>query len=260
MLPGQPLWPDAGLEDLLELASRKYSLEFEPISVGSVQLEVLQVSDMRERLDKAIADNALEDALNTLPLWAKIWPASIILGHTLRHLPPGGSRNILEVGAGCGLAGLVAAALGLGNVCISDINDDALLFARINILKNNLQHCAEVRRVDVTADSLGQKYSLILGAEILYLDYLYRPLVKFFKRHMQSGKNEEPAWQPQVLLASDHRRKAAAFLKKAAKEFRIETKQIGVAARGTDGDTGKPERHLISLHRLTIPGDISILK
>lgn len=250
MPSGQPLWPEAGLDELLEVASRKYALEFEPINVGGVQLEVLQVADMRERLDKAIADNALKDALNTLPLWAKIWPASIILGHTLRHLPAGRNQNILEVGAGCGVTGLVAAALGLGKVCISDINDDALLFARINILKNNLQHYAEVRRIDVTGDSLEQKYSLILGAEILYLDYLYRPLVKFFKRHLQSA-DEHAVWEPQVLLASDHRRKADPFLKKAAKEFHIDHKQVGAAARGAESDTEKPERHLICLHRLT---------
>ena len=133
-----PLWPDAGLDELLDLASRKYSLEFEAVSAGGVSLDVLQVADMRERLDAAIAANALQDALATLPLWAKIWPASVILGHMLRHLPKGDAR-ILEVGGGCGLSGLVAAALGLGKVCITDINDDALLFARINIHKNGLE-------------------------------------------------------------------------------------------------------------------------
>lgn len=246
-----PLWPDASLEELLALARTRYSVDFEPVNAGKLTLQVLQITDMKERLDRAIAENALADALNTLPLWAKIWPASVILGHILGNIP-GKQHRILEVGAGCGLTGLVAASLGLGRVCISDINEDALLFARINILKNNLQECAEVRRIDVTADSLSEEFSLILGAEILYLDHLYRPLVKFFKRHLAVGPQDgDGNILAQVLLASDHRRKAAPFLKKAEKEFVVSQKQVGLREKAEDGEAQPGERHLINIFRLT---------
>ena len=108
------------LDELLALAGRKYALEFEPVSAGGVTLHILQIADMRERLDLAVAQNALADALNTLPLWAKIWPASLVLAHMLRHLPRPG-RSFLEVGAGCGLAGLVAARSALSG-CASAIS------------------------------------------------------------------------------------------------------------------------------------------
>ncbi len=238
------LRPEASLEELLAAAAQKYTLEFEPISAGGVTLSILQIANMRELLDGLIRENALENALTTLPLWAKIWPASLILGHMLRHLDPAG-HSLLEIGAGCGVTGLVAAALGFERVCITDINDDALLFARINALKNNLGDRVRVCRADIAEDRLDERFSLILGAEILYLEELYRPLVKFLLRHL-APKQSFPA--PEVILATDHRRTAKRFFKLAEKEFHIARKQIG--ARATE-DTGESERHLLTLHRLT---------
>jgi predicted nicotinamide N-methyase len=247
--PSRPLWPDAGLDDLLTLARQKHAVAFEPLSVGGVTLQVLQITDMRERLDRAIAENALADAINTLPLWAKVWPASLILGHMLRHVQ-GKDHRILEVGAGCGAAGLAAAALGLGKVCVSDVNEDALLFARINIARNGLDDVAEVRRVDVAEDALDERFSLILGAEILYLDHLYRPLVKFFQRRLDPAPANGA--QPQILLASDHRRKAAPFFKQAEKVFRISQRHVGAKEKETQNPDARAERLLIALSRLTL--------
>lgn len=248
--------PEAGLDDLLAFAEKKYSLEFEPVSAGGVTLNILQIANMREILDAAVASGALQNALAALPLWAKIWPASLILGHALAALPPDG-RCLLEVGAGCGVAGLVAAALGF-NACITDINPDALLFARINILANDLGERARVCRADIESDNLGERFSLVLGAEILYLEHLYRPLVKFLARHLRAG-GSDPA--PAALLATDHRRNAKRFFKLAEKEFSIAHKPIGIRARPApeDGpaDAGREERHLLSLHRLTPLGAVS---
>ena len=247
VLPG----PEAGLDDLLAFAGKKYALEFEPVSAGGVTLDILQIANMREILDDAVASGALQNALAALPLWAKIWPASLILGHALAALPAEG-RSLLEIGAGCGVAGMVAAAAGFSSVLITDINDDALLFARINILKNNLQDRASVCRADIESDRLGRRFSLIAGAEILYLEHLYRPLVKFLGRHL-AAKASLPA--PEVLLATDHRRDAKHFFKLAEKEFHIAHKRIGITATAApdeaEAGSGRRERHLVSLHRLT---------
>lgn len=243
-LPG----PEATLDDLLTFAGTRYALEFEPVSAGGVTLHILQIANMREILDAAIAQNVLERALTDLPLWAKIWPASLVLGHALAGTSPSG-HSLLEIGAGCGVTGLVAAALGFP-VCITDINPDALLFARINVLKNNLAERARVRRADIASDSLGERFSLVVGAEILYLEHLYRPLVKFLKKHLRH-RDADPA--PAALLATDHRRSARRFFKLAAKEFSIAHKPVGIrAAPEQDGEgQDRAERHLLGLHRLT---------
>lgn len=255
--PSLPLWPDASLDDLMALARSRYDVCFEPVSAGGVRIDVLQITNMRELLDKAVAERQL--TLDTLPLWAKIWPASVILGHMLRHIPPAGHR-LLEIGAGLGVTGLVGAALGFERVVISDINEDALLFARINVLKNGLQGRAEVRRVDILTDGpdtegegWNERFTLILGSEILYLEPLYRPLAKFLKRRLTPASSS-PA--PEAYLASDHRRNAKPFFKRAEKDFAVGHKPVaarqedGGQNTGTDDGQERGERHLLMIHRL----------
>lgn len=203
---------------------------------------------MREILDKTIAEGQLDQALESLPLWAKIWPASVILAHLVSKMP-GEGRTLLEIGAGCGLAGLMAAAAGFERVLITDLNEEALLFARINILKNGLEKRAQVRRLDIrdpepslTDDG---RFSLILGSEILYLDYLYRPLVKFLKRRLLPASHQPPG---EALLASDHRRGARGFFKRAEKDFHISRKEIALGERNAEGE--RAERHLLAVYRL----------
>lgn len=245
--PSLSLWPDAGLDELLALARSRYDVAFEPVGAAGVQVDVLQITNMRELLDKAVADRRL--SLTSLPLWAKIWPASVILGHMLRHIPPAG-HTVLEIGAGLGVSGLVAAALGFERVVISDINEDALLFARINVLKNGLQNRAEVRRVDICTDGPDEcwhdRFSLILGSEILYLEPLYRPLAKFLKRRLTPSASC-PA--PEAYLASDHRRDARPFFKQAEKDFAVTHNRVGTRQKGGTDDAAA-ERHLLTLHRL----------
>ncbi len=238
---------NASLDDLLTIAAQKYAVAFEPVTLGEVTVQVLQITNMRERLDTLVQTGGLANALTTLPLWAKIWPASIVLGHYLRHLPR--THSVLELGAGCGVCGLAAAALNFSKVCISDINEDALLFARINSLKNNLASI-EVKHIDITDSTYKEKYSLIIGAEILYLEPLYRPLTKFLRRNLSPANAPalSPENTPMVILAADHRRTPKRFFSLAAKDFSLAQKQVGIRSTGTDES---PERHLITLHTLT---------
>ena len=147
-------------------------------------------------------------------------------------------------------------------MCISDINEDALLFARINILKNGLQDRANVRRIDLqagvrdTPDTASERFSVIAGSEILYLEQLHRPLITFLKCHLELPSSGAAA--PEVLLTTDHRRNADAFFALAEKTFRVEHKTVGIkesAAPGIDTETHpdatRAERYLISLHRLS---------
>ncbi len=230
-----PFSPTDTLQELLDRAGQKYSVAFEDVGIAGRTLRVLQIADMRERLDALIAAGALNDALHSLPLWAKIWPASLALAHALNAREDKGS--LLEIGAGCGVVGLAAAACGFRKVVVSDINEDALLFARINALQNGLADRVEVVRLDICDPEPPTGFDVIAGAEILYLEDLYRPLVKFLCR----------AKAPETILASDHRRFPKRFFKLAEKEFTLGHKQLGLRAKGDDD----AEKHLITLHRLT---------
>lgn len=228
------------LESLLEAARQRYDVVFEPLTVDETPLDVLQIRNMRQHIDALVANRSVRDPLHDLPLWAKIWPASFVLGRFLRKASPEG-RTILEVGAGCGVTGLIASRYGFAHVTVSDINEDALLFARANVLKNGLEDRVSVRRVDVASTRLDEKFDVIAASEVLYLEELHRPLIKFLLRHL--ARREDAV----AMLCTDTRRKMGRFFKQAERDFRIEEQLVGIR---TTGDDGEEERRVFTIHRL----------
>jgi 2-polyprenyl-3-methyl-5-hydroxy-6-metoxy-1,4-benzoquinol methylase len=136
------------LEGLLATARERYDVIFEKVTVGKYELEILQLSDMMVHIDD-LAEQANGETRLELPFWARIWPSSILLSYYIQRMDPAAGVSMLEIGGGIGVCGLFAARHGF-KVTISDINEDALLFARINVLKNGLQDRAQVCRVDFT--------------------------------------------------------------------------------------------------------------
>ncbi|MCA1742514.1 MAG: methyltransferase, partial [Desulfonatronovibrio sp.] len=206
------------IDNLLEMARTKFEVVFEDVVVGPYKMQILQIADLENYVDR-LAEESKEKI--ELPFWAKIWPASILLSHYLTSLPAeNGNKSIMELGSGIGLTGLFAARHGF-NVILSDNNLQALLFAKINILKNNLQDKARIECVNFTTERLKQKFEYIVGSEIFYKENSYRGLIKFLLTHINSSPASE------VLLAADYRRQAKKFFQAAQKEFRIDQKNIG---------------------------------
>ncbi len=229
------------LDALLAQIQQKFTVDFEPLQVDDQPLEVLSITNMTEHLDKLVDSKAIHNPLKDLPLWAKVWPASFVLGRYLRKLEPQG-KSLLELGAGCGTLGLLASRYGFSSVCISDIVDDALLFAKANVIKNNLEDIVTVRRVDITDSkaTLGDaRFDMIAASEILYLEDLHRPLLKCLQRHLAKGGK--------AVLCTDMARKRPRFFKQAAKDFTVQELLVGV--RGTSED-GQEEKRVYALHIL----------
>ncbi len=235
----------AQIDELLDTVKSKYDVRFEPLTVGDVTLEFLQISDM-EALVERLSAEAGQGGL-TLPLWARIWPTAILLSYYLRRLKPvddsGTPKRLLELGAGVGVCGLFAAAMGF-DVTLTDIHPDAVLFMRINILKNGLSDHARAFRADFATDRLGCRFDGIIGSEILYLEDLHRPLVKFLTAHLALHPDAE------VLLAREFHRKSSAFSRRAAKEFHIDDKILGYRETSTEGDARGGERQLAIITRM----------
>lgn len=230
---------DAPLDELLDFARSRYDVRFEPVSIAGDTLDILQIADLEALLDKLLATAGTGPI--ELPYWAKIWPASMLLGHFLPHLGPGDGRSLLELGAGLGICGLFAAKRGF-KVLITDIHPDALLFAKINILQNGLGELADAAKADFSVDRLGRRFDVILGAEVLYLEDLYRGLLKFLTAHLSLDAAAE------VVLAKDYSRKAARFLTLADREFNIAERVVGY--KETNPQNGEPERKLCQIYRL----------
>jgi predicted nicotinamide N-methyase len=118
-----------------------------------------------------------------LPYGIALWPAAIALSHELAARSLRGLR-LLELGAGTGLPGIVAATLG-ARVVQTDKNAAALVVCRRNAERNRV--ALEQRAADWTAWDDTDTYDLIVGADVLYADSLHPQLRHIFETNLAPG-------------------------------------------------------------------------
>lgn len=226
------------LDALLARIRERFEACFEQLDVDGQPLDVLTVQNMPAYLESLLARKALADPLRDLPLWAKIWPSSFVLGRYLRKLEPE-NRTLLEIGAGCGVTGCIAARYGFRRIVISDIVEDALLFAQANVLQNKLEERVEVRQVDVTATRLEERFDCIAASEILYLRELHQPLLDFLREHL--------ALDGKAVFCTDLARRQDSFFTLAEQEFSVTQQFVGVR---TSAENETAEHRVYALHTL----------
>jgi predicted nicotinamide N-methyase len=120
------------------------------------------------------------------PYGIALWPSAIALAHdlaargdTLRGL------RILELGAGTGLPGIVAASYG-ADVVQTDGNERALELCRVNGASNGL-HDIAYRLADWTTRSDTGRYDVLLGADVLYAERQHPHLRRIFETNLAPG-------------------------------------------------------------------------
>lgn len=134
-------------------------------------------------LSYADEDQFLRGEQLRLPYGIALWPAAIALAHEIAARPLQGLR-VLELGAGTGLPGIVAAALG-ARVVQTDRNAAALAVCRMNAEENGA--VLEQRAADWTAWNETDKYDLIVGADVLYADSVHPQLLRIFEGNLAPG-------------------------------------------------------------------------
>lgn len=208
------------LDCLLADISRTFEVEFETLELDSGRFELLDIKNMKSHLDRLLLNGAISDPLRDMPLWAKLWPGSLILGRFLRKFEPHG-KTLLELGCGMGALGIVASQYGFENILLTDINQDALNFAQANILRNGLQEKISIRRLDIASPGKFEaQFDFIAASEILYLDNLHRPLLRFLKKHLgQNGK---------AFFCTDMGRDKPNFRRIAKNDFSIQEGKIAL--------------------------------
>jgi predicted nicotinamide N-methyase len=115
------------------------------------------------------------------PYGIVLWPAAIALAHELATRPLAGLR-ILELGAGTGLPGIVAASLG-ARVVQTDRQRLVLHVCRQNAERNGVT-AIEHRLADWTEWTDDDRYDLILGSDVLYAESLHTHLTAIFERNL----------------------------------------------------------------------------
>jgi predicted nicotinamide N-methyase len=197
------------VEEIYGRIKKQYRVEFEPFNLKEVSLQLLKVSDLEALL---AGKDPLKD-VSAFPFWVKLWEASMVLSLLLESLPAKGDGcTLLELGAGLGAPGLTAAACGY-KATLSDYEEHILDFERLSAAASGL-HDVDFQLIDWLNPPELEPYDVIVGAEILFRDEFFQPLLNVFNKLLAPGGV--------IYLAHDVRRKSLPkFLLLAEKEYDI---------------------------------------
>jgi predicted nicotinamide N-methyase len=121
-----------------------------------------------------------------LPYGAMLWPACIALAHDLvTRADSLRGKRVLELGAGTGVPGIVAASLG-AQVLQVDRSEVALHLCEMNA-RRNAQPGVEVRAATWEAFESEQPFDFILGADVLYVTTMHERLIALCEANLAPG-------------------------------------------------------------------------
>lgn len=150
--------------------------------------------------------------LNGFPLWARIWPASIVLAEVVASMPVNHRSEWIEIGGGLGQVSIVAAACG-HRITFSEVNPHALAFARASAELNGLPQLPVVP-LDWSQRSVPGTFDVVLGSELVYRNADIVPLQHLVTRLLK------PAGE--VILAGEVRRVSDGFLRRMKDFFHVQ--------------------------------------
>ncbi|MCP4688542.1 MAG: methyltransferase domain-containing protein [Desulfobacterales bacterium] len=209
-----------GFGNLMREIEAEYEVEVVPLTIGDKTLKILKLKDFEAEIDKRVEAESV--GISDLPLWAMLWEASFVLAHFIGRQPVAPGRRILEIGAGMGVVGLHAAMCG-HEVVITDINEDALRFARANAALNGCDG-VEVRCLDWADPGPLETYDMIIGSEVVYERETYPLLVRFLRRALSPGGV--------IFLGKNDNLKGTAFFELLTEHFRF--KRMTQTLRASD--------------------------
>ena len=199
----------AEARELYQTIKQQYRVGFESLKLGEdLQLHLLKITDLEQLL-------AGKDPLKNpseFPFWVRLWEAAVVLSRFMVNLRPAPGMTVLELGAGLGAPGLTAAALGCA-VTLTDYEEIILDFGRVSAAASQLNQ-VRFSLLDWLKPPEMERYDIILGAEVLFREEFFQPLLTVLRRALKPNGV--------VYLAHDIQRKSVRpFLQLAEKEYAI---------------------------------------
>ena len=138
-------------------------------------------------LTEADETHAIVLKTNRLPYGVSLWPSAIALSHEIANRAGEfHGRSVLELGAGTGLPGIVAASLG-ARVVQSEQDELALHLCKRNGKRNGVGDVVEYRLANWSEWGDERQYDWIIGSDILYGEKLHPDLRKIFEANLAAN-------------------------------------------------------------------------
>lgn len=196
-----------------------YSLTFDRLTIGGRKIRLLKVADLEEFL---AGKDPLKD-VSEFPFWIRLWDAAMILAYVLGSQTEVSGKRLLELGAGLGAPGLAAAGAGF-DVTLSDYEDIIMDFQKVSAAASKLDS-VKFAHLDWLNPPQMEPFDVMAGAEILFRDEFFEPLLNIFKTHLKDDG--------MIYLAHDAKRQSLPkFLDLAKKDFEISLKEQSIKRDG----------------------------
>lgn len=167
----------------LRIPEGAFPLQEYRLGAGGRELRFLTTSAVLSFEDEV---HLLFDTAPRPPLGLALWPASIALAHEVAgRADVFHGRRVLELGAGTGMPGIVADAVG-GRVVQTERQEDAMSMCERNGARNGAG-AIERRLADWAAWDDDTAYDWIIGSDILYDATMHAHLRRIFEGNLAPG-------------------------------------------------------------------------
>jgi predicted nicotinamide N-methyase len=120
------------------------------------------------------------------PYWAYVWAGGAVLARYLLDRPEGvRGRNVLDLGAGCGIVGIAAAKAGAMSVTAAEIDRNGVAAIGLNAKANGV--AIEIIGGDPTLGDPPSGLDLVAVGDLFYAAALARRVTAFLDRCVAAG-------------------------------------------------------------------------